>query len=90
MICDNYNPLKDDEESSPYYNRTPLDTESRKFSLLHLSVIVMLSVTIALSVLLVLSIRRRGFLYRKLGGKPTPMTYAGGENVLYMRTTIDC
>ncbi|XP_018496685.1 leucine-rich repeat neuronal protein 2 [Galendromus occidentalis] len=90
MICDNYHPMKDDGESAPYHERAPVIPESRRFSLLHLSVIVMLSVTIALSVLLVLSIRRRGFIYRKLGGKPAPMTYAGGENVLYMRTTIDC
>ncbi|XP_022651520.1 phospholipase A2 inhibitor-like isoform X2 [Varroa destructor] len=86
--CDNFDPLANDPRLREHRLSAKTIATHRGFSLLHLVVVVMSAVTVVLSILLLLSLRNRGFLYRKLG-KPQPMTYAGGENVLYMRTTID-
>ncbi|OQR71491.1 slit3 protein-like [Tropilaelaps mercedesae] len=88
LPCDDFDPLCHDPHLQEHRMAKTLIAKERGFSLLHLAVIVMFTVTIVLSILLVLSLKNQGFLYRKLG-KPQPMTYAGGENVLYMRTTID-
>lgn len=84
MLCDDFSPFKHAIQSRDHHHSPP---GLKGFSVLHIVVLIMLAATIVLSVLLIMSVKRRGFLYRKLG-KPQPV-YAGGENVLYMRTTID-
>lgn len=91
MLCDDYTPITEPSHHVINNNNDnsykSVSTGEKAFSVLHFIVIVMFAMTVVLSILLVVSVKRKGFLYRKLG-KPQPV-YSGGENVLYMRTTID-